>query len=527
MVHVLFPVGLTGGSQRNLVDAMKKGTVEAELVQRRCPVCRETTLRAKCPRCQEETVIENACPKCGKVVKGETCPACGSPTRSFVRQTVDLKGMLIEACGRLNLSIPDLVKGVKGLSNQTKSAEIIEKGLLRAKRDLSVFKDGTMRFDATNAPLTHFKPAEINVSIEKLRILGYTHDYKGTSLENPQQICELKAQDVIIPVKCAEYFVHEAQFLDELLEKVYGLSPFYRVKRVDDLVGRLVLGLAPHTSVGILGRILGFTGLNVCYAHPLWHSAKRRDCDGDEDTLMLVLDAVLNFSKLYLPAQIGGMMDAPLFIIPVVNALEVQRQAHEFDVASVYPLAFYEQTYEQVSPHKVSSLIDLIEHRLGTEAQFEGFGFTVPVSDINMGNRESMYKKLERMTDKLNSQLALAEKIEAVDAKKVALKVLTTHFIRDISGNLRAFSTQSFRCKGCNKKFRRLPLKGKCPECGGALTLTVYRGGIEKYLEAAEQLIRKYGLPPYYLQRLVMVQEEIDSLFEGKKPKQVSLKDFA
>jgi DNA polymerase II large subunit len=328
-------------------------------------------------------------------------------------------------------------------------------------------------------------------------------------------------------MKCAEYFIHEAQFLDELLEKVYGLNPYYPIKKVDDLVGHLVVGLAPHTSVGILGRIVGFTGLNVCYAHPLWHSAKRRDCDGDEDTLMLALDAVVNFSKLYLPAQIGGMMDAPFFIIPVVNALEVQRQAHEFDVASVYPLAFYEKTLEQVSPHTVSSLIDVIEHRLGTEAQFEGYGYTVPVSDVNMGNRESMYKKLERMTDKLNSQLTLAEKIEAVDAKKVALKVLTTHFMRDISGNLRAFSTQSFRCKGCNKKFRRLPLKGKCPECGGALTLTVYRGGIEKYIEAAEQLIRKYGLPMYYLQRLAMVQEEVDSLFEGKKPRQVSLKDFA
>jgi DNA polymerase II large subunit len=68
---------------------------------------------------------------------------------------------------------------------------------------------------------------------------------------------------------------------------------------------------------------------------------------------------------------------------------------------------------------------------------------------------------------------------------------------------------------------------GKCPECGGALTLTVYRGGIEKYLEVADQLIKKYELPSYYSQRLSMVQEEINSLFEGKKPRQVSLKDFA
>jgi DNA polymerase II large subunit len=210
----------------------------------------------------------------------------------------------------------------------------------------------------------------------------------------------------------------------------------------------------------------------------------------------------------------------------VVNPLEVQRQAHELDVAGTYPLVFYQNAQEGVLPQAVKDLIDLIEHRLGSEAQFEGYSYTVPVSNINLGNRESMYKKLGRMIDKLNSQLVLAEKIEAVDARLVAWKVLTTHFLRDVSGNLRAFSTQRFRCKVCNKKFRRVPLRGKCPECGGVLTLTVYRGGIEKYLEAGQQLIRKYELPPYYLQRLSLVQEEINSLFDGKKPKQVSLRDF-
>jgi len=396
---------------------------------------------------------------------------------------VNFRELIEEACERLNLPFPSIVKGVKGLINESKAPEIVEKGILRAKHDLSVFKDGTTRFDATDAPLTHFKAGELGVSAEKLRQLGYMYDVNGNPLTQPDQICELRIQDVVIPMACAEYFVRVASFLDELLEKVYGLPAYYNVKGIDDLIGKLVIGLAPHTSVGILGRIVGFTSLQVCYAHPLWHSAKRRDCDGDEDALMLALDAVLNFSKEYLPAQIGGIMDAPLFIIPVVNPVEVQRQAHEVDVANVYPLVFYEKTLQNVSPQEVRALIDIVEHRLGSEAQFQGFSYTVPVSNINSGNRESAYKKLGRMTDKLSSQLQLAEKIEAVDAKKVALIVLTTHFMRDISGNLRAFSTQGFRCKACNRKFRRLPLKGVCLECGGPLTLTVYRGGIQKYLE--------------------------------------------
>jgi DNA polymerase II large subunit len=131
------------------------------------------------------------------------------------------------------------------------------------------------------------------------------------------------------------------------------------------------------------------------------------------------------------------------------------------------------------------------------------------------------------MVEKLNKQLELGEKIEAVDVRRVALKVLTTHFIRDIAGNLRAFSTQAFRCKSCNKRFRRLPLRGKCAICGGPLTLTVYRGGIEKYIDAAQNLIDKYNLPNYYSQRLMLIRDEITSMFDNKKPKQVSLTDFA
>ena len=528
LVHLLFPVGLAGGPQRDIVEAARRREpVFVEIVKRKCPVCKTYTFRVKCPVCGSETVFEKICPRCGRTLHEDVCPVCKVPAKNYGKQVVNFRELLESACKRLGVSVPKVLKGVKGLTNEKKIPESIEKGILRAKYDLSVYKDGTIRFDATNAPLTHFKPSEINVTVEKLKELGYTHDVNGKPLTNADQICELKIQDVVIPTKCADYFIRVANFIDELLVKVYGLQPYYNVAKADDLVGRLVVGLAPHTSVGILGRIIGFTSLNVCYAHPVWHSAKRRDCDGDEDALMLALDTLINFSREYLPAQIGGIMDAPLLLIPVVNTKEVQRQAHDVDVAASYSAEFYEKTWEGVESKDVSSLIDIVEYRLGTEAQFEGFGYTTPVSDINLGNPESVYKRFKTMIEKLNSQLELAEKIKAVDAQEVALKVLTTHFIKDIAGNLRAFSTQAFRCKSCNRHFRRLPLRGKCPSCGGPLTLTVYRGGIEKYLEAAQRLVEKYNLPKYYSQRILLMKEEINTLFESKKPKQVSLTEFA
>ena len=181
---------------------------------------------------------------------------------------------------------------------------------------------------------------------------------------------------------------------------------------------------------------------------------------------------------------------------------------------------------EGASPHSVLKMIDTVEARLGTEAQYKGFGYTNPVSSILAGNRESSYKKFKRMIDKLDSQLKLAEKISAVDVKFVAQKVLTTHFMRDIAGNLRAFTTQGLRCKSCNKRYRRPPLTGVCRACGGELTLTVHRGGIEKYIEYTKTLIKKYDLPNYYAQRVSMIEDEIQLLFEGEKPKQISLSNF-
>ena len=526
-VHALFPVGLAGGAQRDLVEAARRGPTFVEITKRKCQSCKTYSTRIKCPACGSETIPEKICPRCKKSVKEDECPKCGIPAVQFQRQVINFREALDNTCSGLGMSMPKVLKGVKGLTNETKTPEMLEKGVLRAKHDLSVYKDGTIRFDATNAPLTHFKPSEVDVPVDTLRRLGYRYDVVGAPLSNPDQICELKLQDVVIPIKAGEYFIRLASFIDELLSKIYELPSYYNIKRAEDLVGHLVFGLAPHTCVGVLGRVIGFTPLDLCYAHPIWHSAKRRDCDGDEDALMLALDTLLNFSREYLPAQIGGIMDAPLLLTPVVNTSEVQRQAHDFDVARSYPLEFYEKTWQKIDARQMSPLVDLVSHRLGTEAQFEGFGFTTPVSNINRCNHESAYKRYRTMIDKLQGQLELAEKIQAVDPAKVALKVLKTHFMRDIAGNLRAFSTQFFRCRSCNRRFRRLPLYGRCPSCEGELTLTVYRGGIEKYLEAAQNLIDKYGLPKYYSQRIALVKEEIKALFDSKKPKQISLMDFA
>jgi len=529
-VHVLFPVGLAGGPQRNLVEAAGK-PVEVEIARRKCPRCGIETLEFQCPLCGGRTIQVKVCPKCLETVEGGVCPKCGVEAAAYARQPVNLGSLLERASSRLGLSIPETVKGVKGLMNESKTPEPLEKGILRAKFGLTVFKDGTIRFDSTNAPLTHFKPCEIGVSVEKLRRLGYTVDKEGKPLESPEQVCELKVQDVVISERCADFLVKVAGFLDELLERFYGLPAFYKVKDKGDLVGHLVVGLSPHTLCGVLGRIIGFTKHNVCYAHPLWISAKRRDCDGDEDSLMLALDVLLNFSRQYLPAQIGGVMDSPMLLQPLVNPQEVDDQVWSLDLSTRYPLEFYLRSLEEAPPKHVASLISMVVHRLGRPDQYEGYGYTHETSDINGGIRENTYKRLKTMAEKLRSQMELMSRIEGVEVGEVAKRILGVHLMRDIVGNLKVFASQAFRCKRCNARFRRIPLGGRCTRCGGELTLTVYKGSVEKYLEIARWLAEAYQLEAYYRQRIALVKSEIEMLFTAgetveEKRKTVQLTDF-
>ena len=39
-------------------------------------------------------------------------------------------------------------------------------------------------------------------------------------------------------------------------------------------------------------------------------------------------------------------------------------------------------------------------------------------------------------------------------------------------------------------------------------------------------MIKRYGLPDYYMQRVEMIENEINLLFENEKTKQRSLSDF-
>ncbi len=507
--HALFPLGSAGGMQRLVNEAIKKDAVEVEVGLRVCGTCGK---RWFLPRC--------------------TCGGFTEPRNRAMRQAIPLREVVDAALARVGMaSLPDGVKAVQGMISRSKSPEPLEKGLLRAKHRLHVFKDGTTRFDMTNLVLTHVRPEEIGLSAERARALGYERDAHGAPLQDSRQIVELRPQDVVIPEQAGDYLVRVAQFVDELLVRVYGLAPFYGVATREDLVGHLVVTLAPHTSGGVMGRVIGFTKARAWFNHPYMVAARRRNADGDEDSVLLLLDCLLNFSRSFLPEKRGGLMDAPLVLTTQIDPNEIDKEAHNLDVMSRYPLEFYRATERFAHPREVEPMIDLVSKRIGTVLQYEGFGFTHRVEAIEAGPLTSAYVK-GSMEEKMEAQLRLALKIRAVDATDVASRIVVHHFLPDMIGNLRSFSLQKVRCTKCNALYRRLPLKGKCTaivgkrECGGNLTLTVHKSSVKKYLEMTKRITSEYPVSGYLQQRIALIEEAITSLFTNEKTQDLKLDDF-
>jgi len=324
-VHSLYPIGEAGGNQRSVEEAADagdsvegtRGQVEVEVSRRECEECSTETHRARCPDCGAIARVVYVCPDCESEVEPDEsgraeCPRCeglAEPTRDKVINIHEQFRDALDNVGERPAAF-DILKGVKGLTSREKVPEPLEKGILRAKHDVSAFKDGTVRYDMTDLPVTAVRPEELDVTVEQFRGLGYHEDIDGNPLRHEDQLVELRVQDVVLSEGAAKYMLKTAAFIDDLLSQYYGLEPYYEFEDRDDLVGELVFGMAPHTSAATVGRVIGFTTAAVGYAHPYFHAAKRRNCFHPE-TEIRVEDAGDSVREISIEAFVERRLDEP------------------------------------------------------------------------------------------------------------------------------------------------------------------------------------------------------------------------
>lgn len=540
--HGLFPVSKLGGSTRSVNKAVdlknqeSKGLLGNNAITQvdiglfRCEKCDDHTPYSYCFRCNQKTVKLYYCSSCHKSYDAQKVPqkciSCsGEKFLPYTKTNFDIGKFFNEAILRLNVTVPDMVKGVEGLISDTKVVEPLEKLILRARANIFAFKDGTVRADLLDCALSHFKPRELGLSVQRVKELGYSIDMNGNPIENDNQIIRIFPQDIVINDAVGDYFVKVSNFIDELLVKFYHQDSFYNAKTKEDLIGKLVLGLAPHTSAAVVSRIIGYTKARVIFAHPYHVCARRRNVDGDQDSIMLLMDALLNFSKHYLASRNGGLMDAPLVATLAIDPQEIDDEVHEMDTNSEYSLEVYQKA-QSISDTNFDSMIPMSKF-LGKVDQYECLNFTHDTRQFDEGPSQSMYTQVKDMSKKILMQIELQRKISCVDLQGALEMVLNTHLFPDLIGNSRSFARQSFRCTKCNESFRRYPLANKCYKCGNdKLILTISEGSVKKYLEIAKNIVYQNPVSDYTKERMKILENEINSTFNMDKENQKSIMDF-
>lgn len=508
-IHCNFPVGFNVGSQRLLRTAADQQE-DVETGWRMCDVCEEATIWGVC---------------------------CGAETR-FVGLKWDKVGIkdLYESALESAAIADGKIKGVKGITSSEKIPEHPLKGVLRYKHGISMFRDGTIRFDMVDITMTHFRPREIGMTVEQAKKLGY-------NCSTLDDILELRPQDVVLPQNCSEKILATANYMDDLLGSMYELEPYYNCDKVNDLIGHYVMGIAPHTSGAILARIIGFADVKGHYGHHYYHAAKRRNCDGDIDAVLLLLDGLINFSKKFLPGHRGGQMDAPLILTTKIVPSEIDKEALNVEIVDHYPLEFYELTQgiededgDLVPPPAKAAIeagVTIVESVLGTDLQYVGQKFTHDTRDCSEGPANNPYNTLDSMRQKTMAQFALGDCLQSVDNKEQSSRLIQRHLIRDMRGNLRAYGQQKVRCPKCGGKYRRPPISGRCMTiletkqnpfsgeteqiyCDGKIILTVTHGSVAKYDKLMAELVNRYGADDYTAGLYEQVSRWVKDTFEDK-----------
>ncbi|MHA1512650.1 MAG: hypothetical protein ACTSRJ_01120 [Candidatus Hodarchaeales archaeon] len=479
--HVIFPLGKHGGPQRDFLKVKKDSPIKISISERYCESCRISSFSSFCPECHQLTTQKFVCRK-DHILNTPYCADCDRKAYPKLPKFVNVGAMFNSAFKKAKTLDIQKVKGVISLDNQYGISEPMIKGILRAKHQIHVFKDGTSRYSFTNNPIRTFTPKEIHTSIEELEHFGYTHDILGEDLTHDEQLLEIFPYDVVINKKGLQFLFAQSKFLDDELVYLYDSAPYYRLRTFNNVAGLIIVGISPTSQIGVIGRVIGYTKNNVLYAHPIWHLLKSRQCNGVSDSITLLLDVLVNFSREFIPAFHGGTLDTPT----VLNLVDNWKDLMVYSKSNAVMLnqVFYKNLGKISQESKLLSynfsLLNLppITHHI-----------TENLSEIAIENK----LREQKIVNRINIALASLRTIRAVEEGVFVDNILVNDFLNKITTSIARFFQQPFRCKICKRTFRRVPLRKNCPYCyKNTLELTLSKGWVLRYMQIISQLTKQY-----------------------------------
>ncbi|MEM3833121.1 MAG: hypothetical protein QW128_05960 [Thermoprotei archaeon] len=481
IVHTIIPFNVDD------LATINEKSVNALLSIRICKNCNNVTYKYQCPTCGSRTIKGYYCPRCKIFIDSAICPKCNLKADIYNVFSISIEEYR-NAIKKIGLGSPSTLRPVKDGGGY----EIIEKGILRSLNNVSVSSDGIIKIRITNAPLTHFRPKDISASVQRLKSLGYNYDADGNELVNENQVIRLFPYDVILPKHVGELLLNVAKFVDSELQNIYKLPLFYYASDLYELIGHLIIGFAPNSRVGVIGRIIGFSESDVLYAHPSWHASKGRLCNGQEDYIALALDLILNYSSKYL-----GYEHYPFIINMHIDEIKLVDE----------PLTIYDTSW---IGEKASSV------NINEEAIYNNLMF-YPEFLINPVQQYS-----RDLLNNLELYLNIISKLEYIDTEK-SLIIISAQLIPIFKKKLLRYLTSGFVCTKCGMIYKRPPLNGLCIKCNSPLKTVEDSKELTKYIIIFDKISTIIRKQPNIIQNIantirdiikeIEIEEKLDRFF--------------
>jgi DNA polymerase II large subunit len=521
LAHGLFPVGLRRGAFKDIVGYCKAPS-PVEMLCRKCSHCGRKSPYTICPICDNQTTQIYYCFNCRAYSENETCFKCNNQAKKFSDSPIEWLPILQEAISKTQVQPYSPLRGIFKATGNERYVERIEKAILRQRHNLEASKDGTIKFLVINSVLTHFNARQIASTVEKLRPLGYNKDIYDRDLTSSEQLIQLKPQDIIIPYSLADQLRRVADFLDDILVRLYNMSPLYDLKNLEDLLGHLVVAASPDSSFGVVGRIIGFTEANVCFAHPIWHVSKVRNMEGNTDNISLLGDVLLNFSVAFLPNDMSNSSGTIQFIQERLDLSDLAPKSLVLDMKYSYDNKFYEATRKQLNSRTLINKAFLEPATVGETLRNTRIDF---VPQNIQGLQNTPHTKNLSIAELIEAQLKLASRVTSLDINDISIKILQDQLVPRLYEDIKLFTTQEFKCKNCGETYRRPTLRGVCLSCEKQLQPTKSLEELSKLVELSDKIVSSVELNDNLKDVIKLAKENVELLKINKK--QTTLMEYS
>ncbi len=382
-----------------------------------------------------------------------------------------------------------LKSSVNGFDNH-KTDELLDKTILRAKHKLPIFKDSLIHFSVISSPLRSFKPSEINLPLNLLNELGYYYDINGELITSGDQEIPLQSNDVIIPECLVQDILRVMSFINDELTFIYNKESYYDISKKEiSVIGTNIIGINKNYSVGIYGRIIGFTSIPVCYASPIWHLSKGSYCDGEmTDSFVLDYDCFLNLDLSQIISKIGMFRGIPIFTQiepdPDISASVIEKFTNSTVLKNSMPISEI-KTDTDLS-------IKLVVKELKDNNRYNKLNYLYDVSNLAKITYDNRLSGNTDPIERLDFILEHESILGTIHPNKIFNLYLDNLLARDILPAIKRFYQSPVFCPSCGMKIQ-IPMVDRCSNCKGLLRIYENLHILETKFSLVKDLITRYN----------------------------------